>query len=399
MTHAYPSMMGTRLRKIRRAHGTSLRALADTVGVSAEHLSQVESGRRALDRHSLIMALAEALGTSPNVFTTLPVPAPGNGGTDSAIEAVRQALLAVSLRRSGGQVTTLDALHDRATATAHAYQRGEGLGEVGRATAQLIRDLHSSIDADRDPTELRQLAVRFHANITLGWLRIAGVPVDLRLQAANLAYYVAKDLDTPAALGLAAYGGLSAMIGSGLLDLARAELDDIDVPATDPESTQLAGMLMLCRALLAAMDSRPAEAAAMFDQAERIAERTGEGDAFGMGFGPTIVGLWRMYGLLDVGDYAQATRIGAELHPLHPLSRIGQADYWVTYARALARMRGRRDHAIQALLNVEELCTLRLYRDPFARDLIAELLTRSPDETPERELHDLARRAGLLGRR
>jgi transcriptional regulator with XRE-family HTH domain len=391
--------MGTRLRAIRRAQGTSLRALAQTVGVSAAYLSQVESGKRALDRHSLIVILAEALGSSPDVFTALPVPAPGNGGIDSAIEAVRQALLAVGLHRPGGQVVALDSLRARAAATVTEQRRGERLGEVGTATAELIRDLHSSIDADPDPAASRDLAVRFHTHATLDWLRVVGAPVDLRLEAANAAHRVARDLATPAALGLAAYGGLSAMISAGLLDLARTELDAIDMPATDAESTQLAGMLALCGGLLAAMDSRPDESAAAFDQAAQLAERTGEGDASWMGFGPATVALWRMSGLLDMGHYRQAAHIGVALHPLDPLPPLGQADYWVSYARALARMQSRRDHAVQALLRAEEISPHRLYRDPFARDLIAELFTRSRGAAADRELHDLARRAGVTSHR
>ena len=39
-----PSMMGSRLRRIRQAQGISLRVLAETVGVSAAYLSQVEWG-------------------------------------------------------------------------------------------------------------------------------------------------------------------------------------------------------------------------------------------------------------------------------------------------------------------------------------------------------------------
>ena len=41
---------------------------------------------------------------------TLPVPAPGNGPTDGAINAVRLALLAVGHNRPGGESQRVDAL-------------------------------------------------------------------------------------------------------------------------------------------------------------------------------------------------------------------------------------------------------------------------------------------------
>lgn len=396
MTRAYPPMMGTRLRAIRRAHGMSLRTLASVVQKSVAYLSEVESGKRVLDRHSMILALAAALGTGPEALTALPAPAPGNEDIDSAIEEIRQALLAVQLRHPGGQPLTLDALQAHSTATGNAHRGGQRPDEVGAATAKLIRDLHSAIETDGDTTALLELTVRFHAGTTLGWLRVAGAPVDLRLQAANLVRHAAHSVDTPEALSLAAWGGLSAMIDAGLIGLARAELDAVEVSPLCPESTQLAGMLTLCRALVAAVDSRAAEAAAMFDQAGQLADDIGEGDAFGMGFGPTTVAVWRMYGLLEVGDYTKAARTGASLHSLDALSPLGQADYWVTYGRALARVRDRRDDAALALLRAEEISPHRLYRDPFARDLIAELLYRSRGPAVDPDLHDMARRCGLV---
>lgn len=396
VARAYPSMMGTRLRRIRQAHGASLRALADTVRTSASYLSQVESGQRALDRHSMILALADALGTMPEAFTTLPVPAPGNGGVDQALEAIRQAVLGVHYRRPGGQVCTLEALRDRTTATVHAQRSGQRTGAVGTDIAELIRDLYSSIEDSPDSGELLELAVLVHTQAALEWLRVAGAPVGLRLQLANLAHRAARDLGTPAALGMASCGGLPSMISAGILELARAELDAIDISPTGPEATRLAGLLALCRALVAAVEARPADAAALYTEAGQLAEDAGAGDALGMRFGPATVALWHMYGLLELGDYKQAARLGAGLRVLDTLSPLEQADYWVTYARSLARRPGRRDDAGLALRRAEELCPYRLYRDPFGRDLLAELLNRSPNGGGDQDLRALAQRAALV---
>jgi transcriptional regulator with XRE-family HTH domain len=389
--------MGRRLREIRHARGTSLRVVAGRAGISPAYLSQLETGTRALDRHSMIVALADALGTSPPELTRLPVPAPGNGGVDSAIEAVRQALLAVGHQRPGGQVVPVEALGARIAATVDAHCRCDRPGEVGATLSVLVRDLHSSIAAGRDTAELLDLAVLLHTQVTVGWLRVVGAPVDLRSQAVVLARQAAQKLDTPTALGLAVWGGLHVMITAGTFDLALAELDAVTVPTDTPESTQLAGMLALSRSLLAAVDSRPEDVAAPFEHAVELAERTGEGNAYGMGFGPTTVGLWRMYSQLDVGDYAQAVRTGDGLHPEVHLSLLAQADYWVTYGRALTRVRSRRGDAVMAWQRAEEISPYRLYRDLFATDVIAELIARSREDSMNRELRGMAHRAGLLG--
>jgi hypothetical protein len=68
--------------------------------------------------------------------------------------------------------------------------------------------------------------------------------------------------------------------------------DSVSVPMIAPESMRIAGMGVLCRLLLAAVDSRP-EAVAPFEQAVELAERTGEGNAYGMGFEAAVtMPLW-----------------------------------------------------------------------------------------------------------
>ncbi|MGH3935347.1 MAG: helix-turn-helix domain-containing protein [Pseudonocardiaceae bacterium] len=389
--------MSRRLRNIRHARGTSLQVVAGRVGISPPYLSKLETGKRALDRHCLIVALAGALGTSPSELIMLPVPAPGDGGTDSAIEAVRQALLAVGHQRPGGQVLPVEALRARVATTIDAHYRCDRPGEVGATLAVLIRDLYSSIAAGRDTAELLDLAVLLHAQATAGWLRLVGAAVDLRSQAVGLAHHVAQQRDTPTALGLAVWGGLHVMITMGAFDLALAELDAVTVPTDTPEGIQLAGMLALSRSLLAAVDSRPGDVAAPFEHAVELAERTGEGNAYGMGFGPTTVGLWRMYGQLDIGDYSGAVKVGAELRPEAFLSPLVQADYWITYGRALARVQGHRDDSVAALRRAEQITPYRLYRDPFATGLISELIARAQEDPVVRKVRALARRMGLPG--
>lgn len=127
-----------------------------------------------------------------------------------------------------------------------------------------------------------------------------------------------------------------------------------------------------------------------------LAVRTGEGNAYGMRFGPTMVGLWRMYGQLEVGDHEQTVKIGQDLNPQAHLPRLAQADYWVNYGRGLAQVRRRRDDAADAFRRVEEISPYRLYRDPFATNVIAELIARGPrDDARAQALKGMASRAGL----
>ncbi|MGH3769028.1 MAG: helix-turn-helix domain-containing protein [Pseudonocardiaceae bacterium] len=388
--------IGARLRQIRKSRGKSLRVVADLSGViSAASLSRVENGLRALDRHSEVVALADALQIAPSELTRLSMPAPTNGDADSATDAVRLVLMAVDHGLPGGQALPVDALRTRVMALLEATRgRWDRPGEIGAKLPTLIRDLYSSIEAGRDVAELLDLAIILHTQVTVAWLRVVGASSDLRWQAATLAHDAAREREDPIALGTALWGGLYVMIGAGAFDLALAGLDSVTVPTTTPESMQVAGTLALCRSLLAAVDSRPGDVEAPFREARELAERTGEGNAFGMSFGPTNVGLWQMYGQLDVNDYEHAVHVGEGLHPAH-LPHLVQADYWVNFGRALARVRGRRDEAIGAFRRAEEISANRLYRDPFATDVIAELLARARRDAAGRELRRMAYQAGL----
>lgn len=394
MTTDYTSSIGERLRRIRRSRGKSLAVIAGLAGISTSHLSRLETGHRALDRRSLIVALANALQIAPSELTALPIPAPGNGGTDAAVEAVRRALMAVNHHQPGGEVLPAAALREAVAALVDAGSVGEQ-EHVGRELPVLIRNLHTTLAARRDVAEVLDLAVLLHVQATIGWLRTAGASVDLREQAALLARRAAEERDTPTVRGLAAAGSVRVMLSTGAFDLAQAELDSVTVPTASSEAMQLAGTLSLYRAEVAAADSRPGDVGPALAHADELAERTGEGNAYWSGFGPSNAGFCRASVALDLKDYDLAVAAAEGVDPRQHSNRSRQAAYWVYYGRALARLRGRRDDAVRALREAELILPHRVQRDPFARDVMAELVSRSRDDTIGRELRGMAYRSGL----
>jgi hypothetical protein len=159
---------------------------------------------------------------------------------------------------------------------------------------------------------------------------------------------------------------------------------------------QLAGMLGLCRSLVAAADKRRADVEAALDYAGELAERTGEGNAYWLGFGPTNVGLWRMAAALEARDYPRVVTIAERLNPQENPNRSRQTAYWLDYGRALARLRRRQDDAVMALRRGEQISPLHMQRNPFMRDVLGELLARRPkQDAVGRELRGMAYRAGL----
>jgi len=389
--------IGMRVWRVRDDRGKSLQVVADLAGMSLTTLWRIENGKRAIANQSEAIALANALDIPPSELIRLPVPAPANGPTDSRIEAVRRALRDVGHGRPGGQVLPMNVLRTRMVTTVEAHCRCDQAREVGAALPGLIRNLYTSIAAGRDVAELLELAVLLHVEATIGWLRVAGAPIDLREQAVLLARKSAEELDTPAALGLATWGGIHVMLADGATNLAQAELDALTVPTTSSELTQLAGMLGLCHSLVAAIDGRSADASSALYYAAELAEHTGEGNAYWMGFGPTNVGCWRMHAALEVGDHDRAVAVAEGLNPeVHP-HRGSQALYWTDYGRALNRVRGRHLEAVTALRRAELISAHQVQRDPIAREVIAEMLPRTRRDSPAgQELRGMADRAGLL---
>ncbi len=391
--------IGARVRMIREARGKSLRVTAGLAGMDPMRLSRIERGLYALDSLSEIVALANALQIAPSELVRLPVPAPANGGTDSAIDALRNAVTAVSRDRPAGLVLPVEMLRERVAATLDAHYGCQSAAQVGVALPGLIRDLHTSITAGHDVAELLDLAVLLHAGATVGWLRVAGASLDLRSQASLLALRAAQERDTPTALGLATYGSVYVMATGGQFELAQAELDAVmNVPINTPESMQLAGTLALCQSFLASAASRRGDMNAPLEMAADLAARTEEGaNAYWLGFGEYAVGQWHMAAAREVGDHELVVRTAENLRPEVYADRSREADYWVNYGIALSRVRRRSsDDAVLAFRKAEKISPHHVHRDPFVREALAGLLTRSDRESPAgRVLRRMAYRAGL----
>ncbi len=389
-----PLTIGRRVRQIRNTRKKSLRVVAGLAGISASSLSRIENGLRALDSRSEIVGLANALQVAPSELVKLPVPAPANGDRETAVTAVRRALIAVSRDDPAGQVVPVGVLCARVD-TLTAAQRQCEHGQVGRELPALIRDVHTTMAAGRDVGELFPVVVMLHVQGSHAFLHDAGALPDLRWQAAVLARQAAREHGGSDLLGMAAFGAANGLLAAGDFDMAQAELDSVTVPTTTEEAAQLDGMLALSRSLVAAADERPGDVEAPLEYAAELAARTGQGNAYGLDFGPTNVGVWRMSVALEAHDYTQAAGIAERLRPELLPAANRRAAYWADYGRALARIRGRQDDAVRALRKAELISPARVQRHPFVREVLAELLSRSRRDVTGRELRRMAYRAGL----
>jgi transcriptional regulator with XRE-family HTH domain len=390
--------IGRRLRRIRKSRGKSLEVIAGLAGISAPTLSRIETGKQALDSISHIVGLANALQIPPSELVRLPVPAPANGHTDSAIESVRLALDAIDIDRPGGLVVPVEVLRGR-VAQIHQQRRACQAADVAAALPGLIRDLHTTLDTGRDHGELLGLAVYLHVHVTRWFLISAAGPVDLLRRTVFLARRLAQQRDEVATLAMAAFGVADVLLTSGVFQLGQAELDSITLPPATDDTAGLVGLVTASHAIAAALNGQLGEVAAPMDAAAELAERfgaTGDTDSLGFVHGPTDVGLHRMWLALETDEPDQAVGVAQQVYPeRHPFA-VNRAFYWAHYGRALARVRRRYDDAVVALRTAEDIFPAQVHRNPMLRDVIAGLLTRSRRDSPmDQQLRGMAYRAGL----
>src|SRR5918911_1670403 len=117
--------IGRRLRAIRIARGKSLTIVAGRAGISKSCLSDIETGRYSLDSMRRLISLANALQVSPSEIISLPIPAPGNGATDSATEQIRRAVMAVNYGQLSGETLPPEILQSRVTAMVDTLCRSD----------------------------------------------------------------------------------------------------------------------------------------------------------------------------------------------------------------------------------------------------------------------------------
>ncbi|MFN2495009.1 MAG: helix-turn-helix domain-containing protein [Pseudonocardiaceae bacterium] len=388
--------IGWRLQRIRDARGKSLRVIAGLAGMSASTLHRIEHGEHAVTL-SEIRALADALEIAPSELTRQPVPAPANGHTDRTIEAVRLALDAIEDDQPDGIVLPVTALRDQ-VARIHRQRRACRFANVATDLPGLIRNLHTTLATGVEHGEVLDVAVHLHVHVTRLWLAHAGAPTDLVRRTVFLAQRLARERDEVATLAMAEFGVVDVLLFDGAFQQGAAKLDAITLPPTTADTAGFCGLITAEHATAAMLDARPGDAAAAMETAAELAEQfgaVGEVDSLGFVFTPTDAGMFRMWHALEAGDPEHTVSVAEGMFPeRHPFPSI-QVNYWVTYSRALAQLRDRRDDTVRALRTAEDIFPTKVRRDPLVREVIAILLPGARRDAIGMELRGLAYRSGL----
>jgi transcriptional regulator with XRE-family HTH domain len=392
-------IVGERIRTWRRYRGMPLKTLAGLAGISVGLLSEVENGKRILDRRSQLTAVAAALQVSTADLTDQPgAPLfPEHAAALATVPAVRSALVLLALddeHTTGRELTALR----RDTDALQPLRAAARYDKIGPLLPDLLRDLGARCrtGSAAQRREALRLMVRatYCATYTLKYLGHR----DLAMTAAEACGRAATELAEPAYLGLAAFTRLhslppetKALTGR----LAGEAADRLQPHLADADTAQVYGMLHLSAAFAAAVTERAGDTHAHLAEADAVASRTGEGEFAGLCFGPTNIGFWRVAIAVELGEGGRVDEIARQIRPEVVDSASRRASFFADLGRGYAQA-GADARAVEAFCVAERLAPQRIRASTTVRETVGDILRRARREAGGQQLRALARRVGVV---
>lgn len=391
-------LIAQRIRWWRLGSKLSQQVVADRAGIDRTYLSKIESGAARLDSRSTLERIARALGVSYNDLTGQPIKptTPELQAAHGAVERIRVAHVALDNDSPPAAMRPLEQLTGDVQAAAQAWQDCD-YAAAGRDLGRIITDLHAHVHTGNRAG----LPIYVEALDVAAWtVRLLG-HYDLAYALTSRQQAIAADSDDQhlqafsaftraLTIGAAASGDEQAQ-ATGRRHAERA-LDALT--PRDDTGLQLAGMLHLaaCRADIGS----GGDGAEHLAEATRLAERTGDGTAYQLFFGPTNVAIWKIHFAVERGDGGATVELARDVRLDAIGSKARQTMFYRHLGLGLAQSRGREAAAIDALLKAERLAPGKLRLDPLARETVGHLLSRARATAGGEPLRRLARHVGIL---
>ncbi|MFE2448003.1 helix-turn-helix domain-containing protein [Streptomyces sp. NPDC021218] len=383
--------IGTRVRIARNAAGLTQVELADFLTKSADWVAGVENGRLALDRFSVITAIAERCDVDVVWLLGQPYRLKRNGGSlaHAHIPALRTGLRRSGLILSGhpglvptGAPVDLATLRRRSV-EANSARQAANLPKVATLLPSLVEDLNTALLVVDGPG--REDAFRLLADVTRTarmCLNQLGYP-DLAWVSAEVAAGAATQLGDPVTKAAVAWDRCGALLHQATLReavaVADAALRDLEPYASargaDERTVSLRGALHLRAAIGYARGGRATDAWARIDAALEDADRLGPAwydlDAQTV-FGRGTVAVHAA----EAGVEVDQPDTGLKRVPSADVSKVPSKErkthFAIDESRALHRM-GRSASAVVKLREAAGQAPYYVYADPMARALVSDL--------------------------
>jgi len=313
--------VGERIAYYRKRRGMTQEVLCGLVGGrTTEWLSQIENGRREVDRLSTIAAVAQALRISPALLLPGPFRAtPREGGRLGVAPDAVPAIETAMLRYDG--MAGLIGVPDRPAVSARDLHRRvdrafvcsqtERWSEMGPSVPDMIADAWELVHRATTPEDHRE-ALTLQAlvyRVTSGMLDRLG---EHRLPwvAAERSMHAAEQTADPLLIAGGAWRMAVVLRHAGRLEestaVPLAAADALRSSLTTPQAHSVYGSLMLKGAVGAATLGDRREAAHYLNEAARSADLIGDRNDYWFAFGPTNIAIHRVWLALEMGDPSRA---------------------------------------------------------------------------------------------
>ncbi|HYQ62024.1 helix-turn-helix transcriptional regulator [Actinophytocola sp.] len=391
---------GERIRLFRRRMGLTQEQCAQLKGCTVSAWRKWESGERQVASFSDWIEIARILRVRDLYnLTGLPVgEMPEGPGEHDTVPAIRAAMVSFNPR-----LTDEPNVRQLCTAVETAWdiwQERRPFQQVGMMLPGLITETRATIPLVDGPErgELLRTASMLYFLTRAFTTRVGAHDVSmLSADRAMAAAIKADDLDYRAAaawnVGMILTGQGHTEVVAELAADAAAMLEPTLADAT-PQRMSVYGALHLLRATQFARMGDEHGAARALETAEQVAAKVGERNDFRTVFGPTNVGIYRVWLAVELSKPGEAIRAAqhCEVSGLPSVER--RFSYFVELARAYS-IRGEDVAAVHMLQRAERESAEELRLNVESRAVVCEQLRRENSLTRS-ELRPLADRMGVL---
>lgn len=402
--------VGRQVARWRQRRGLTRQQFADLCGRSPSWVDKIERGERALLRLPMLERVAEVLNISVDALTN---PDQAQAAASACLDPFEVLAIREVLQRydaittllhspmAADKMVDIDRVRRQVAYAWSSFQNGN-YSMLGSVLPSLLREAQDGVAqhsaGEREEARIA-LSEAYQVTASALW-KIK--EVDLAWLAAEralmLAEAVGDSLLVSDAARRVAQGLMATNHSDQALSLLRADIDRLEpgIGTASAEYLSLYGMLFLLGGVVAARQGDAATARELHSEGLGIAGRLGDDrNERWTAFGPTNVVLHQVAALVDLGDGSAAVEAADRARPegLAKLPRERRANFFVDVARGHA-LKGKRDQAVVALLQAEQVARDEVRCRPVALNLIADLL-RQGQGKPPLTLRLLAARVGL----
>ncbi len=392
--------LGSRIAYWRERRGVTQKLLADRIGRSKSWIEKVESGARSANRLPILLSICRELKVDLPVLIGRDLARDTRECiNDIQVEAIRASLERYDAIRNeipDDYSADIPRLQSQVAYAWTAFELAD-YHIISRTLPNLLLDaqrchvIMDSADTARILAEAYQIAastLRKLGEYELAWL------------AGDRGVALAERTGDPVLAALTGFRVAIALTSLGRTDAGfnlNVEYAYRLEPGLHTEADRsVYGHILLQAAMAAASGGNAVGVRDMVNEARSVARHVNDqANHYRLAFGPTNVGLHHVAALVNLGEGGLAVEIAADLDRagIGMLRRERRATYLIDVARGHSQW-GKRDEALENLIEAERLAPREVYCRPVARNLISNLIERSRGIVPT-ALQSLAERSGV----